>query len=569
MKLNKFFFFILISSLIMSCGGGGSSSSGPSIPTATLVSIAVTPATPGIAWGGTQQFTATGTYSDGTTQDITTSVTWSSSDTTEAPIGNTGLVTTSSGTGTIKITITASSGSISGSATLAVVASFNITPTNETITLGATQQFTATATFSDSSTQDITTSVTWSSSDTTVAAFRSTAGSNGLATSFAAGATKVSASLGSVVSPSTTLTVNSSNINNVITVTVNGGIGIPNVNVPNWPYVSVMVCSPSTTNCITIPNILLDTGSYGLRIFKSFLTTVSLTQITSGSGSLTECVQYADGTADWGPVQTADVVLGNERATNVPIQVINSSFGQSSLCIGTLDTSPTEAGYNGILGVGPFTQDCGSDNGCKWYYSCNDSSCTLLTTVSLSNQVSNPVSLLSTDNNGVILRFPIIPLGGVSSVTGDLVLGIDTESNNSSSGATMYPADLTYGYISTVFNGNTYKDSCYIDSGSNGLFFPDPTLPTCDDDNWYCPSSTQSFSATIEGYSETPSNTVSFQIGDAATLLNTSNEVFIELGGPYPSSFDWGLPFFLGRSVYVGIEGQPSSNLGAGPYWAF
>ena len=493
MKLNKLLFFILISLLVISysgCSGGGGGGGSTSTPTVTLASIAVTPANPGIAWGGTQQFTATGTYSDSTTQDITTSVTWSSSNTDVATISN-------------------------------------------------------------------------------------TSGSNGLATSFTAGATDVSASLGSVVSPSTTLTVNSSNINNVITVTVNGGIGIPNVNVPNWPYVSVMVCTPGTTNCITIPYILLDTGSYGLRIFRSFLATVPLTQVTSGSGSLTECIQYVGGSADWGPVQTADVILGNETAANVPIQVIDSTFGQPTLCSQTnqyiLDTSPSEAGYNGILGVGPFTQDCGSGDGCGWYYSCNGSSCTPATTVSLNNQVSNPVSFLSTDNNGVILRFPIIPLGGVLSVNGDLVLGIDTQSNNSSSGVTMYPADPIYGYITTIFNGNTYSDSCYIDSGSNGLFFPAkdaPTLPTCGD--WFCPSSTQKFSATIEGYTGSPSNSVSFQIGDADTLLSqsTSNEVFIELGGPYPSAFDWGFPFFLGRSVYVGIEGKTSS-LGTGPYWAF
>jgi len=73
---------------------------------ATLVSIAVTPANPSIAKGLTQQFTATGHFSDGTTQDLTASATWASSLTTVATIGvNTGLAT-SVGTGTSNITAT-------------------------------------------------------------------------------------------------------------------------------------------------------------------------------------------------------------------------------------------------------------------------------------------------------------------------------------------------------------------------------------------------------------------------------------------------------------------------------
>jgi hypothetical protein len=136
----------------------------------------------------------------------------------------------------------------------------------------------------------------------------------------------------------------------------------------------------------------------------------------------------------------------------------------------------------------------------------------------------------------------------------------------------MYPADpnsanLTYGDFITVFNGKTYSDS-FIDSGSNGLFFNASSisaLTICGD--WFCPSSTQSLSATTKGYTGSPSGTVSFQIGNASTLFSSSNNVFAELGGP-DTSFDWGLPFFLGRSVYVGIENKTSS-MGKGPYWAY
>ena len=576
MKLNKLPFLILIFLLIISCSGGGSNTSSTS--TVTLASIAVKPLTPSIALGETQQFTATGTYSDSTIKDITTSVTWSSDNTTVATIGTSSGLATAVATGTAKITAT--SGSISGYTTMTVtpatLSSIAITPANPGMLSGTTKQLTATGTYSDGSQQDLTTSVTWISSQTTIATISSTAGSNGLVTSIAAGTTTITASLGGI-SGFTLLTVQDDNSDNLLTVTVNGGLAPGGY--PNKPCVSVTICSPGTSNCQTIDNILLDTGASGLRIFKSLLT-VSLTQATSGSGSLTECIQYSDNSADWGPVQLADIILGNEPAVTVPIQIIDSTFAGSTSCSNggyTLDSSPTDDGYNGILGVGLFTEDCGSD--CtsiannKMYYSCNGSSCTGIA-VSLNNQVQNPVSLLPLDNNGFIVQFLTpVPLGGLSSVNGNLILGIGTRSNNTPpAGITVYPADPTYGEFITVFNGKTYSDS-FIDSGSNGLFFNQSSvsaLTTCTSgiaSGWFCPSSTQSLSATTKGYAGSPSGTVSFNIGNASTLFSSSNNVFIELGGP-DTSFDWGLPFFLGRSVYVGIENKTSS-LGTGPYWAY
>ncbi len=143
---------------------------------------------------------------------------------------------------------------------------------------------------------------------------------------------------------------------NLLQVSVSGPVpGLTPYN--NEPLVSIKVCTPGTNSCQTIDGILLDTGSYGLRIFKQALS-VSLTPETVQGGQLAECQQYADGTADWGPVELADVTLGGEPAVTVPVQVIDSTFTGSSKCQGTLDTSPSNDGYNGILGVGSFQQDC-------------------------------------------------------------------------------------------------------------------------------------------------------------------------------------------------------------------
>src|SRR5216117_4143381 len=183
------------------------------VTSATLVSIAVTPTNPGLPLGLTQQFTATGTFSDSTTQDLTTQVTWSSSSTAVATISNAGgsqgLATSVAAGG--PITITATLGGVSGNTTLTVTAatltSIAVTPANPSLPLGLTRQFTATGTFSDSTMQDLTTQVTWSSSSPGMATISNASGSKGLATSVAAGTTIITATLGSV-SGNTTLTVN-------------------------------------------------------------------------------------------------------------------------------------------------------------------------------------------------------------------------------------------------------------------------------------------------------------------------------------------------------------------------
>jgi Protein of unknown function (DUF3443) len=373
--------------------------------------------------------------------------------------------------------------------------------------------------------------------------------------------------------------------NNVLSITVNGSLCSPATSADyiNKPCVSVTVCTPGTSDCQTINDILLDTGSYGLRIFKQALTTVSsvsLPTATSGSGELAECVNFAAGPSVWGRVQLAGVTLASEPTVTIRLQVIDSTYfaniatsPTSSICPNAAQ-GPSDIGVNGILGVGVLSQDCGKacekipNNG--MYYSCSGSNC-MGTTVALIDQVQNPVSMLPQDNNGVIVVLPGIPSSGASFVIGSLVLGIGTQANNTPpSGVTTYLSDQS-GAIITTISGSTYRS--IIDSGSNGLFFTPPSaseLPGCVSPNagWFCPSSTVSLSATNRGASGSPSGTVSFEIGNLNNLISSPNKkVFSNVGGSAPG-FDWGLPFYFGRNIYVGIEGQGSS-LGSGPYWAY
>ncbi len=172
--------------------------------TKVLQSIAVTPANPTIAAGATQQFTATGTYSDGSTGNITATVTWASSNTSVATIASGGLAT---GVAKGSSNITASLSGITSPAALLMVTkvlqSIAVTPANPTIAAGATQQFTATGTYSDGSTGNITATVTWASATTSVA----TIASGGLATGVAKGSSNITASLSGITSPAALLTV--------------------------------------------------------------------------------------------------------------------------------------------------------------------------------------------------------------------------------------------------------------------------------------------------------------------------------------------------------------------------
>lgn len=559
MTSNKLLLRVLVLSFLIGCSGGGGGGGAAATPDAELISIDVTPSQISLLQGATGQFNAVGTYSDHSTRNITTAVTWRSSNTAVATVGiNSGAVTALA-EGTTVITASLEDLSAAADLTVSAVTRMDITPGNAGIGLGATQKFMAVATLSDHTTQDVSESAVWTSSSPAVAVISNNAGSRGLATSFSAGTTTITA-VWNDLSVSTQLTVTP--MDNVMKITVNGSLCSSSSYV-NKPCVSLTICEPGTAICRTISDILLDTGSVGLRIFKSLLDGISLTPVTSGEGRLASCMQFVDGTAFWGPVHTADIILSNETASGIPIHLIDALFGSVPSSCGTPDTAPADAGLNGILGIGLFVEDCGSlcaNYVNNRYYSCDDSTCTA-TRVPLNDQVKNPVAMLPLDNNGFIVRLPSVPNGGVVSADGILIMGIGTRSNNAVSViSNTFPTDA-YGEFTTVFNGRTYRDS-FMDSGSNGLFFNRSSvgsLTRCGD--WYCPSSTLNLSATMEGRS------VSFQIGNAITLFGTTNKVFSELGGSY-ATFDWGLPFFLGRNIYVGIEGK-SSDLGTGPYLAY
>jgi hypothetical protein len=345
----------------------------------------------------------------------------------------------------------------------------------------------------------------------------------------------------------------------------------------NQPFASVTICATGTSNCTTVNDVLVDTGSFGLRIFGSQLSGLGVTPKADGDGELGECAFFGAGST-WGGVTTVDVTMAGEPTITIPIQVIDdiNAFSRAprDCTQGTqLIASPQAAGFYGILGIGSISNDTIAAD----YFDCSGESCSAIDSPPNTGIVPNPVSSLPVDNNGVVVSLPSISSSGAQTANGTIYFGIGTENNNQPGAVETYqqnsdPNSVDYLNINTVYKGNTADG--FFDTGSTGYFFNDTSITECSDGSGlYCPEATLSESATNQSVGTSVSGVVDFKISNADSLIGSSNEAFEDLGGTFDGGdsydgFDWGLPFFFGRTVYVGIAGT-SSPLGTGPYTAY
>jgi hypothetical protein len=379
-------------------------------------------------------------------------------------------------------------------------------------------------------------------------------------------------------------TVNSTQ--NVQPIVINGGPiadSSSRYTYPNAAFTSVTVCVPGTSDCQTIDGVLVDTGSVGLRLLSSSgggALTLSLPAQTIDGNPLAESIQFVDGSYVWGPIQIADVKIAGESADSVTIHVLQHDFytipNDSSSGGGPEMDDLQSLGANGILGIGQYQQDCGY--ACAptsgrapqpgAYYECSSGGCQSVS-VTLSQQVQNPVALFPKDNNGVIITLPAVS-GATATVSGSLIFGIGTQSNNGLGSAAVYTLNQNNS-ITTIYKNQTMPNS-FIDSGSNAYFFSDNTIPQCNNSGYYCPPATLDLSATNRGANGS-SDTIRFSVGNASMVFSGSTgnyDAFSTLAAPNnpADGFDWGLPFFYGRTVYTAIEGK-DTPAGPGPYWAY
>ena len=375
---------------------------------------------------------------------------------------------------------------------------------------------------------------------------------------------------------------------NTTSVTVDQGPTDANGNVVgsvNTLFTTVKVCVPgSTTSCQTIDHIQVDTGSYGLRLLAPVLTLTLPVETLSNGNSLAECTVFVDGYS-WGPVTSADLTIAGETAKSLPVQLIGDSRFTTvpSACSGTGGTQEdtvAKFGANGILGVGPFQLDCGDCDTVvhNQYYACATAANCVETLVPVAMQVPNPVTLFSADNNGVIIDMPTVAPAGAVTLSGQLIFGIDTQSDNQSGTQTVLTLD-DMAELAMTFNGATLANS-FIDSGSNGIFFADNSIVTCTNtqiSTFYCPANTLTVGPlSIQGTNGVMVNNLTFNVGDTQTIISTAPtdtySVLPQLAGTLPAgnagSFDYGLAFFYGKRVAVAVEGSKTS-VGTGPYIAF
>ena len=400
------------------------------------------------------------------------------------------------------------------------------------------------------------------------------------------------ANCGGGSSTTTTTTTGTTPTNNTVDLSVFLG---PTGDYDNGLFASVEVCEPgSTTSCATVPNVLVDTGSTGLRLLSGTVSGITLPAVTDSSGNdVQECIGFISLAYIWGPVVQADIHLSGETASSASIHIISETpqYPVPSSCIPTGPTGTPEdyntvsaLGANGILGVANFPQDCGSGcaaatNGIAQYFSCPSGNCqiTSVPATSTKGQVWNPTALFPKDNNGVLISLPKIAAAGAATAAGSLIFGIGTQTNNALGTAQVYGV-TDEAYFTTTYNGTEYANS-FIDSGSNAYYFLDSGtlggLDCADNPGWYCPLSPLSFTVTNTGTNGT-TGSLTFSIDNADSLFQTGFAAFNDLGGdsgnsPSTDYFDFGVPFFYDRNVFVGIAGQTVTGVTNVPYgfWAY
>jgi trimeric autotransporter adhesin len=312
--MKNFVFACTLLSLWMLSGcATNSSNSGNGGTEPVLKSIQVAPSAPSVAAGLTQQMTATAKYSDGSSQDVTKTVTWSSSNNGVATVSSTGLATgKAAGSTTITATVSGVSGSTSLTVSAAQIKSLSVSAGLYSIAPNTTQSFQAAGTFTDGSVKNVTGTVQWTSSNTSVATINVN-GVPGLAEGLAAGTSTITATSGNV-SSSATLTVTNATL---VSIAVNpSSVSIPLGTVQQFTAEGTF--SDNTTQDITDVVAWSSSNSSIMSITASGLATAK--NLTSTSIIITATSQ--------GVHSTASATVNTDDLQSLVVTAVTSSIAE-------------------------------------------------------------------------------------------------------------------------------------------------------------------------------------------------------------------------------------------------
>lgn len=346
----------------------------------------------------------------------------------------------------------------------------------------------------------------------------------------------------------------------------------------NTPYVTLQICNGA--HCLNVDHVILDTGSYGLRVRADFpgLSALGLPAVSNGTAPIAECSLFLSGYT-WGGVYSATVKIAGETTTQaIPIQLFNdpnfpstpSSCNASGTNIGSLGA----LGGNGLLGIGVLVHDTGP------YYACSANGQNGSINTPPGAILTNPIVSFSSDNNGSLLVMHSVAATGQTSATGTLYFGINTQPNNTldstyhvvpllatGSGATNFSATL---------NGQTGAyPSSFLDSGSNELFIPQlsPTTTYPVNSNGdYIPSALQTLNGTATSLvASADTSPLTFSLLDITAGVNAGDAAFSDMGttnSATAGSLDLGMPYFYGHTIANGINGSQIQVGGGGPSYS-
>ena len=455
------------------------------VTSATLASIAVTPANASVAKGATLQLTATGTFSDGTTQDVTHAVSWSSSNTSVAAINPASGIALGVLAGTANIT--ASLGGITSPAvplniTSATLQSISVAPATPSIAPGTTQQFTAIGTYSDLSTANITTSVTWASSAPATAAISA---GTGLARGLVAGTTQITATLGTVASAPTPLTVTTATLKSIAVAPATPSIGLDATQqfsamgtysdgttqdisgIVRWASSDTSVATINASNGLATgvgagtAQITATRGGAGLpaalavgnlnTTSDSFPDLLAASQVTN---SVSVLLGNGDGTFS-NPATSTSYIVGR-KPTAIAVGQINTNTDTNLGFVVTNFDDNTYSVFTGN-GDGTFTQVKGSPFALPNVVANSEQGPVAVTItdfdgdgiqdLAIINQTSNTVTVLKGNGNGTFTEFPKSPI-----TVGTTPVAIASGTLSASTGPALVVANQADGTITVLLD---------------------------------------------------------------------------------------------------------------------